>query len=361
MLAFPYLVLRHAGALRLGMLYAGAALATAGTGLAVGFLSDLWGRRRTLWLAGLMLPLSSALLLWHTSTPWLLAAALVGGYSATGSLMGGGVGGAAQPIQNALIASLTREDQRTRWYSRFTFFSGILAAAGAFSVRWFSLHQAFVAATLISAVGLLPLLWLHVPEARGHLARMPSWRTIGQFSLTGMLNGFSQGLVAPFLIPFFVLVFHLPKERMAVFGMLSGVVASLALLSAPALERRFGFVRAIAWTRGLGAVLLLLLPWLHLLWLALAIYVITPGLRVAALPAQQTALTGRVGSDEIGRALGLNQVTRLGASSGAVGLTGFLFGEADFHLPFELYFALVAVNVGLYFHFFGGEHARPRP
>ena len=357
-LAFPYLVLRQAGALELGVIYAAAALATAAAGLAVGFLADLWGRRRSLWLAGLTLPLSSALILVSHSTPMIFAAALLGGYSATGSLMGGGVGGAAQPIQSTLIASLTRENRRTHWFSWFSFFSGVLSAVGALMDRWLSLQHAFLAATIVSAVGMLPLIWMHVPESRGRIAAMPSLKTIGQFSLTGLINGFSQGLITPFLIPFFVLIFRLPKRSMAVWGLVAGLVAAVALLAAPWLERRFGFVRSIVFTRGLGAALVLLLPFVHILWVALAIYVLTPGLRVAALPAQQTALTARVGAEETGRALGLNQVTRLAASAGAVGLTGYLFEDADFHLPFELYFVITVFNLALYRRFFGWERGR---
>jgi len=77
------------------------------------------------------------------------------------------------------------------------------------------------------------------------------------------------------------------------------------------------------------------------------------------LPTQQRALTDMVQSDETGRALGFNQVMRLGASSGAVALTGYLFEETDFAMPFELYAAVMVANIFLYFRFFGHHEQRP--
>src|SRR5579871_6749129 len=50
---------------------------------------------------------ASALLVYASAGHWAsLLAAFVGGYSATGSLAGGGVGGAAQPIQSAVLADI---------------------------------------------------------------------------------------------------------------------------------------------------------------------------------------------------------------------------------------------------------------
>jgi predicted MFS family arabinose efflux permease len=354
-LAFPYIVLQqyHEGAFNLGLLYTSASITTAFFGLAVGFLADTWGRKKCLVLVALTLPVSSVIVFLSHGLPALFAAAALGGYSATGSLMGGGVGGAAQPIQSAVIASLTSSHERTFYFSLFTFLSGALAAVGAFSVRLFSSREAFLVASVIAAVGLVFLLPLRMPEPRSKVRSMKSLRTIGQFSVTGMLNGFSQGLVTPFLIPFFMLVYRLPKNRMATYSFIAGALGSVALLTAPLLERSLGFVRSIAITRGIGACLLALLPFSHSLSVALAIYVLTPALRVAALPTQQRALTDMVNPDETGRALGLNQVTRLGASSGAVVLSGFLFSDSEIALPFLIYAAIMAFNISLYYKFFG--------
>jgi MFS family permease len=363
-IGFPYLVLRqlHLGTLRLGIIYSAASLATAGLGLVTGFTADLWGRRKTLAAIGATLPISACFAFFAHSMPMLLAAAMIGGFSATGSLAGGGVGGAAQPIMSAAIASITRGVERTYYYSLFAFASGILAAGGMLFGHVFNTRGLFAAAAAVSAVGLLFLIPMRLPEMKGSFRRMKSARTIGQFSLTGALNGLTQGLVTPFLIPFFIVIYHVPRSHMAIYGFIAGAIGAISIMAAPALDRRLGFVHAIATTRGLGAVLALLLAFVHFFPLAILIFLVFPGLRVAAVPVQQTALTEMVGDEEAGRALGINQVTRLSSSAIAVALTGWLFSADDFFAPFLIYALVTAGNIGLYFRFFGRpESGRQRP
>ena len=86
-----------------------------------------------------------------------------------------------------------------------------------------------------------------------------------------MLNGLSQGLVVPFLIPFFVLVYHVPMAQMSVYAFAGKALGSVAILAAPMLERRFGFVKSVVITRGLGLAMLTLLPVVKFLPVAIAI------------------------------------------------------------------------------------------
>ncbi len=356
-LTLPYLVLTwlRYGPLKLGVLYTTGALASAGLGLGFGFLADTWGRKKTLFLVGVLLPISSLLVFFSGRFHILMLASALGGYSATGSLAGGGVGGAGQPIQSAVVVDLVEPGRRTRIFSLLTFLSGIFAAVGALLARYLGIHETFLVATLLAAGGIVFLIPLRPAHMRANPRRLKSKLTIGKFTLTGILNGLSQGMVMPYLIPFFVLVYHVPKASMAAYAFGSGSLAALALLAAPHLEHRLGFVRSIASTRGLGAGLLLLLPLVHLLPLALAIYVLTPSLRVAAVPVQQAALSEMVSGDELGRAWGINQVARLAASSGGISLSGYLFEIEALPVPFFLYALVVAVNMGLYFRFFAGN------
>jgi MFS family permease len=352
--AFPYLVLtyRHYSPFQLGMLYTSAAIATATLGLLFGFLTDSWGRGKTLFLVGLLLPVSSTIVLLSTRLPALFIATSLGGYSATGSLMTGGIGGAAQPIQNAVITDLTTSENRTSYFSILTFLSGMFGALGALLARHGDILRVFFYATIVSGGGLVFLAFIKAQNVRGNLRRLRSKIVIGKFTVTGILNGFTQGLVVPFLIPFFVIVYHVPKSEMAVYAFASGALAALALLTAPRLEQTLGFVKSIAVTRGIGTVLLLLLPFWHVYTIALGVYLLTPALRVMAVPVQRTALTEMVHQDELGRALGINQVARLGASSGGITLTGYLFNISEFAAPFCIYAVAMVANIYLYFHFF---------
>lgn len=362
-IAFPYLILTtlHQSALILGLLYTSAAVATAALGLFFGFLTDIWGQKKTLVTVGLTLPASSALVFISGHLAILFIACMIGGYSATGSLMGGGVGGAAQSAQIVSLAHLTSTKNRTSVFSVFTFISGIFAAGGALMARLFSVHHIFLAATLISLAGIGTLVPVHFPEYRGNVRRLSSKSVIGKFSLTGALNGFASGLVIPFLIPFFVIVYKVPKSEMSVYGFIAGALGAFALLVAPRLERFWGFVRSVAFTRGFGTLLLIFMPLFHLFPLAIAIYLVTPAFRVMAVPVQQTAITEFVNFDEIGRALGLNQVARLTSSSGAIAFTGYMFDITDFGLPFYAYAIVMTLNIYLYFRFFKSMEDRLDP
>ncbi len=354
-IAFPYYILTtlHHGAFTIGLIYVSATVATAILGFLAGITTDVWGKRGTLIITSALLPLS-AIMVYTSSNLWMIIpAAMLGGYSATGSLAGGGIGGAVQPIQSAVLANLTADETRTKYFSFFTFLSGVTGALGALLAKVFDVRDIFLAAAVISAVGMPGLWYLKVEEARGKIGKLRTRTTIGKFTLTGMLNGLSQGLIVPFLIPFFVLVYHLPKSQMSEYAFASGLLGSFAILGAPLLERYFGFVKSIVFTRGLGTVLFVVFPVIRLLPLSVFIYIIGPALRVAALPIQQSELTKRVDDDEMGRALGINQVARLAASSTGTGLSGYLMEGALFELPFFIYGIIMAANLYLYVRFFG--------
>lgn len=357
--AFPYYILTelHYGAFMLGILYAAATIATAGFALVFGYLTDGWSRKGTMLLAGVLLPAGALLAYWSGRLEVIFAAAMLGGFSATGARASGGAGGAAQPPQNAAISDLTTIENRTHYFSLFTFLSGLFGAAGMLLAKVLGGREAFLAAAVVSAAGIPFLFPMRLPRPeRDERLRSQSRKVIGKFSVTSAINGFSQGLIIPFLIPFFVIVYHMPRPRMAIYGFLAEVLSSFFLLVAPWIERKIGFVQGVAFTRGLGAALLVLLPLTRNLPLALAIYLLTPALRIVAVPAQQTALTAMVHGGETGRALGVSQVARLGGSAGAIVFTGYAFGAEEIAMPFYAYAAVIAFSLTLYFRFFG---ARP--
>src|SRR5215469_1675786 len=356
-LVFPYYVLEnlHYSASVLGLLYMAATLSTAGFALLFGFLTDLWGRKGTLFLAGVLLPAGAFLVFASARLPMLFIGAMLGGFSATGSRAAGSVGGAAQPIQSAVIAEFTTLHNRTFWFSVFTFLSGVIGGAGMLAARLFDARNAILWAAVISAAGLVFLAFVNPVDNPGELGRLKSRIVIGKFSLTAAVNGLSQGLIMPFLIPFFALVYHTPQAKMSLYGFGSEMVAAVAILLAPAVEKRLGFVKGIALTRGIGAVLLLLLPLTRIFTLALIVYLLTPALRILAVPVQQTALTAMVNETEMGRALAMNQVARLATSAGAVAFTGYMFDLSEIALPFYGYVVLTCLSVSLYFRFFGAK------
>jgi hypothetical protein len=374
--AFPFLVLTelHLGAALLGLMYVAGTVATAVIGLGVGLAADLVGRRPSFVLALALLPVSALLVVANTSVPLLFVAAAVGGISATGSLPGGGVGGAAQPIQSTLVTELTSRRDRTRYYSLLSFLSGVASAAGAYLGGFGGIQEVFAAAAALGALSVLLTPLVKMERSVRRSFSLKSGGAIGKFSLTGVLNGLSQGLVTPFLIPFFILLYGVTRDQMGFYAAASGLIASFAFLLAPRIERTLGFLRGIAVTRGASAALSVAMPLVRVFPVSLSIYLLLPATRVMALPVQQAAMMDMVSGDERGAAFGINQTARLVASSGGTYFSGFEFAAVDtdsvaIDYPFALYGVVLALNLCLYWWFFrryappegveGGARERP--
>ena len=356
-IAFPYLVLNnlHHSAFYLGSIFAIATLFTGFFSLMFGIITDVWGRKNTLILATLMLPVASFLLWFSNSNIILFLSAILGGFSATGSLAGGGIGGTVQPIQNTILADLVPSEKRTYYYSTFAFLNGVAAAVGTTFIKFMNEKEVFFVAGIISLVGTIIIFFMTTPDIKGKFRKLGSKIVIGKFTLTGFLNGVSQGLITPFLIPFFIIVYKLPETTMSSFTFISGMIAACSLLIAPYLDKRFGFVKSIVYSRAVSIVLLIIFPVIRFLPLALFIYFVTPALRVMAVPIQQTAITSLVEENERGRALGINQVVRLGGSSIATEISGSFFSTSYLAIPFYLYALVMGANIYLYKIFFSKE------
>lgn len=359
-LGVPYLVLKelHASTIVLGGVFAAGALATAAFTFLFGRLGSRVALRPAFLLALGLLPVAAGLLLLPWSLPTMFVASILGGFSATGSLAGGGVGGAAFPLQTTILSDLVPSENRTRWFSLFTFLTSLSATAGLLLGGGASLEELFLLAFLLSLGSVVVAFFVPVrPVTRGRRPAVSSRRVIRRFTATGVLNGFSQGLLTPFLIPFFVLVFDTPRPEMSTWAALSGGIGSFSILLAPQLDRRFGFVRAIVGTRLTAASLAVVMPFLPFVG-ALAVYLVLPALRVAALPAQTAALMGRLPHEDRSEGAGTNEAARIGSASGATLLSGFAIEDVTLAVPFVGYAAALLVNSVLYVHFFGWDGER---
>ncbi|EQD71350.1 major facilitator superfamily MFS_1, partial [mine drainage metagenome] len=160
------------------------------------------------------------------------------------------------------------------------------------------------------------------------------------------------------------LVYHLPAGEMSLYAAASGVSATVALLFSPLLERHWGFVPSLSYTRGTGAVLAVLLPFLRIFPVSVAIYLALPALRVVALPTQTSAMMGMLPPEDRAEGSGANQATRVASAGGATAFSGWAVDNLALSVPFLGYAAAVFGNIFLYVHFFGWSKAptgRDRP
>jgi len=358
MVVFPYLILKdfHKSIGYLGIIYALATISTALLSVVGGVIADVWHRKNAVILISLLLPISGILVYFKASYVIAFISAVLGGYSATGSLMSGGVGGAVMPMVNALATDIIPKEKRVFAYSVFTFLTGISGAFGAYLVKYIPNDKdAFLIASLLSFVGILFIIPIDAYHKKGRIDTLNSKKTIGQFSVVGFLNGFSQGLITPFLIPFFIIVYHIKKSDMASWAFVGGVLASFAPLFANILYRHLGNLKSIILTRTIGTLMIFFMPLVKNLYIDLILYSLYPSFRVLALPIQQSMMSEMVDASEMARAFSLNQISRLGASSIGTFLTSFLWELSYVGLPFFIYSSIMAFNIFLYKKFFGNK------
>ncbi len=352
-IVFPYFLLKdlHYSPFLLGIIYTLATVSTAFLSLASGYVADFWSQKHTLILTLLFLPLSSFIILVSHNIILVFLAAILGGY--TGTLAGGVTGGAAIPLMNALVSDIVSAQERVKVFSRLMFVGGLAGALGMLLGKISNSYTLFAIATMISFLSVLCMLPIKVKTKKQNINyKLKAKNAIFKFSAVGILNGLSQGLIMPFMIPFFILVYHTPKSQMSVYAFFGAVMASFAPMFANILDKKYGFLKSITITRGLGALLMVVFPLIKILGLSLGIYLISPFLRMMALPIQQSALVGMVDASETARALSINQVSRLSASAFGTFVASDFFLLDSIEMPFFLYGAVMFLNIYLYIKFF---------
>ncbi len=357
--AFPYFVLSafSHGHMWLGIFYAVGTVVTAIAGFLLGVRFDRHPTRALTISTALLLTISFFIFaaLAHTWFFVLLASGLAG-VSATGSMAGGGVGGIAVPLQGALVARIIPSRQRTAVYSVLTFVAGISLAVGIGVSSFCSIETLFIIGLVTSALSVIPLFFLPSMAFENH-QELPRdtvrTKALFDFSITGLLNGLSQGLTVPFLVPLFILYYQTPRGPMSLYSLCASVIGSGALLLAPWFDRRWGLVKSMVITRGTGIVVLLVIALIRFFPLAIFLFILFPALRVIALPIQQRAITDIAGVQNAGTVLGANQGTRLIAASAGSAVAGYLFEQGLVTIPFYGYAIIAAYNLVLYRRFFG--------
>ena len=361
---FPYMAKELLGLSMayLGIIYATAGLATAGFSIAFGYLADLLGRKLSLLISSLLLTLSSLVMLVKFDLATAFLAAVLGGISATGAMGAGGVGGTVAPVQNAIIADITTSTARTRTISLLFFLGSLTAAAGTLLGGLLPYRLELALATIISGAALVLLAPMKLPDVRARSLSMRSRANAFKFSVTGMLNGLTNGLVIPYILPIFIYVYHAPRPLAADVVTAASVIATFSMLAAPALERKMGFVRSITVTRALTIPLMAAFPFVGSFWAAAALYLLYPAFRVIAIPVQQSLLLELTPPEERGRVSGYNQGSRLALSSAATYAAAPAFDPSSGYIwaPFAAYGILMAVNIYLYWKFFAAEEAKRR-
>ncbi|MCL5788766.1 MAG: MFS transporter [Candidatus Marsarchaeota archaeon] len=347
--------------LNIGVVFGIASFAAPMLTIVFGFAGDIFGRKPMLVMGNSLLVVSCLLLLAERGYIDIVSASVLGSFGLAGGTVGGGVGSYVAPMQNALLAEKAPPGKLTQVYSYTSLLGGMASSAGAYLVNLADFQTLFTYGLILSAGSTLVTVFIKERQGRQkiRLGKISSGGAIAKFSVTGMLNGFGQGLVTPFFPILFHSVFHVSNGLVGDAMGAGTLASSLSMPVTPYLAKRLGFVKMIVVTRGISTLLLALFPFTPAFTVAVMEYGAITTTRMLALPAQQSLMMGMVSEAERSSATGINQASRLLPSSAATFLTGYALDGFPLELPFLLAVPVNLANLVLYKVFFGREKASP--
>jgi MFS family permease len=342
-----FLETRGLRAAEIGLLFTLALLGDAAIGLYFTTRADRWGRRRTLMVSAILMA-GAGLLLANGGGFWLLAfAATIGVVSP-----GGGEVGPFLPIEQAALAQVVSNRQRTgfiAWY-HVTGFSA--TAVGAMCGGW--LAERMQAGGLAPEAGYERLLWIYAAAGvvltgiaagltdaietvrGGRSALAPHWSglhqargIVGRLSLLFLLDSFAGGfIVQSFLAYWFTLRFGLSPLALGQVFFAANLLSGISALVAVPLARRIGLINTMVFTHLPSNLLLLLVPLMPDAQLAITMLLLRHFLSQMDVPTRQSYVMAVVPAEERSAANGITGTVRSLGAAFSPALAGLLLGAS---------------------------------
>jgi MFS family permease len=322
--------------------------------------ADRLGRRRMLLVgAGLMI-LAGVFFAFAHSFYLLLLVAVIGVISPSGNEVGPFL-----PIEQAALAQLLPDSQRTRvfaWYNLVGSFataagaliggllSGRLQAAGLSPLASYRVVVLAYGSIGIILFVLFARLSPSIEYVSDQLSNQPrsmegrflglhrSQRIVLRLASLFALDAFAGGFVIQSLVAFwFHLRFALAPGTLGVIFFAANILAGVSALSAAWIARRIGLVNTMVFTHLPSNVLLMLVPLMPTLPLAVMVLLLRFSISQMDVPTRQSYTMAVVAPDERSAASGITGVARtVGASLSPVVTGFFLANPAWLGLPFLL-------------------------
>lgn len=317
--------------------------------------ADIKGRKLALLITLAFLPLSILIVLLTTNFYLLAIASALGGFGIAGGLVGGGVGATVAPIETAILAEKTSPENRTKVYSFFTLASTYAGAGGALLSYISDYRELFIIGLILSLISFISSIPIKVSSIKREVVNKEEDKkdisTIKKFTIIGIFNGITQGLITPFIPIIFEKFYSLTRAEIGLIVFIGGIVSATVMFLTPYFTERLGFVKFIIITRGISSFLVLIFPFLPLPLLAEIDYVAFTTFRVFALPSQEVLMMNLVSERRRASASGINQIARLLPLAMSTIASGFLLTLA-LSIPFISSFIANMINLFLYYKFF---------
>jgi MFS family permease len=338
--------------------------------------ADRLGRRRMLLVGAVLMVFASILFAYTRNFYLLLLAAAIGVISPSGNEVGPFLS-----IEQASLAQLVLDEQRTRLFAWYNLVGSFATALGALTAGL--LAQGFQGAgmsalasyrIIILAYGgiglilvglfmrLTPVIEVPVKWALEEAADRPALRlglhksrqVVFKLAALFSLDAFAGGFVVQSLMAFwFNQEFGVEPAVLGAIFFGANLLAGISALSAAWVARRIGLINTMVFTHLPSNVLLMLVPLMPSLAAAVALLLVRFSISQMDVPTRQSYTMAVVAPDERSAASGITGVARtIGASLSPIFTGLFLSNPILAGMPFFLAGGLkIVYDLALYFNF----------
>ena len=317
--------------LTLGLGLAAASL----SGLASAGLASRIGRRRTLFVSGLLMALTGLDLALATHPVLLVAAGLTGMLGAASVDLG-----PFASVEQAVLAEAVPANARNVAFARYSLTGGLFNAAGGLSATLATgpgLTEAFFLfyAAIGVATAALPMLLSARVEAPIAGPAFGSFRPLARLAALFALDSFGGGFVANAVIAYWLHVrFGADPSLLGPVFAGAAVLQALSYEASGRLSSRFGLINTMVFTHLPSNLLLLLVPFSPSLPWAIGLLLARFALSQMDVPARQAYVVSIVPPAERAGAVAMTGALRGVAQSFGPALAGVAIGAAAFGVPF---------------------------
>ena len=265
-----------------------------------GYLSDRYGRRKILMLLAVLTIVSNGIYIFFSSLFFIFLAVIIANVGAGGSGGGGSGGGPFNPAEEALLAEKCAPKERNQIYALNFCAGSIMGSLGALvsalpqhlQETWgwgpVASYKPLFGLTILFSIILLFVYRAIHEEHRPRKVEQKISKATGKFvtrmSVLAIVDNFGAGMAGALIPYWFFLRFGVELKSLAAIFFASFFLAALSFLSAPALARKLGVVKTMAFSHALASVIYLFLPLAPTLELAAALLII----QAPALPQDKS-------------------------------------------------------------------------
>ncbi|BDC18499.1 MFS transporter [Acidianus sp. HS-5] len=262
-----------------------------------GFLGDAYGKRNILLLLSALFSLNLFIFAFVKIPLIVFLTSVLGVGTASGGGIGGGAGGGPfNPLQTALIADHSMQEERTKLYSLnfavatiSAFVGGLISDLVTTIYPSISYSFLFTLGFIISIFSILFVYLIQKDKGTGKLsAPKASFSSISKISIAGSLGSIGLGMVMPLIPLWFKLDFNASESEISYLYSVSYGLVGISFLFADKIEKLLGRVKSISMLRGLSSILLILIPFSPTFIIASAIFLIRGITYTVTIPMRQS-------------------------------------------------------------------------